>query len=257
MKHKLVSIFTVLVLCFVSYLAKDSGYLLLCLCVIGVIFLGITAYGAYEIRFNYFLKSVIKGDSDDLVLTFDDGPDPIYTPQILDVLKENGIKATFFLIGNRALQYPELVQRIDNEGHEIGNHSFSHSYSLGFFTERRLQEDLKQCSEVLSKLLSREVRFFRPPFGVTNPRYARVITALGIKSIGWTLRSLDTKIKDKELLIKRITSKVKKGDIILLHDTQKVTLEILPLFFEFCQNNGFQFRKLSESTGLPAYRDVQ
>lgn len=256
MKHKLVSLLTVVVTCFVIFLAKDDSCLFIWLLLVGLLFLLITAYGAYEIRFNYFLESVNKGSSDKLVLTFDDGPDPIITPKILQILKENGVKATFFLIGNRAAEYPELVRQIYEEGHEIGNHSYCHSYNLGFFSEKKLRQDLERCSEVLTSLLAKKVLFFRPPFGVTNPRYARVVKQLGLNSVGWSLRSLDTKIKSKDALLMRITSTMQKGDIILLHDTQEVTLEILPLFFEFCTQNGFQFRTLSESTGLPAYSDV-
>lgn len=257
MKHKLVSFLTVIVACSVIFLAKDGFYLFLWLVIVATVFLAFTAYGAYEIRFNYFLKSVNSGNSDHLVLTFDDGPDPLITPAILKILRDNRVRATFFLIGKKAEEYPELVRQIQGEGHEIGNHSYSHSYDLGFFSENKLLQDLRQCSEILNEIVSKKVTFFRPPFGVTNPRYARVVKQLGLISIGWSLRSMDTKIKSKDELLERITTKLNRGNIILLHDTQQVTLEILPSFFDFCNKNGFQFRTLSESIGIRAYSDVK
>jgi peptidoglycan/xylan/chitin deacetylase (PgdA/CDA1 family) len=256
LKHKLVSILTVISACIVIWLANDSPSIFWGLGAVVVVFSLLTVYGVYQIRWNYFLDSVNRANGNDLVITFDDGPDPEITPRILTVLSENRIKANFFLIGKRAASYPDLVRRIVEEGHEIGNHSFSHSYDLGFFTERRLQDDLDQCSDVLSRILARKVLFFRPPFGVTNPRYARVLKRLQLTSVGWSLRSFDTATESHEVLLNRLVSNVKGGDIVLLHDTQEVTLEILPSFFDFCKKEGFQFRTLSESTGLPPYSDV-
>lgn len=194
----------------------------------------LTAYGAYAVRLNWFVDSLNRVKSDGIVLTFDDGPDPVVTPRVLSVLNEKGVKATFFLIGEKAAAYPGLVRRIVAEGHHIGNHSFSHSRQIGFFSRKRLKEDLLEGNRVLEEISGRPVSIFRPPFGVTNPRYRQVLRELDMISVGWSLRSYDTVTGDEKKLLRRLCRKVKAGQIVLLHDTVPETARILSLFIDYC-----------------------
>ena len=101
-----------------------------------------------------------------VALTFDDGPDPIHTPRILNILEENNIKATFFLIGSKIETYPELVKRIYEEGHIIGNHTFSTpSYTL--WNSNKIYEDIRKTNDIIYKITGKFPFFFRPPSGVT------------------------------------------------------------------------------------------
>ena len=194
---------------------------------IGLIYLLFIAYASSAIQANYFIKSINAGKKKSIALTFDDGPDPEFTPRILRVLDEKNISATFFVIGKKAEKYPGLLQQIIDEGHEIANHSYSHNPMIAFFTTSRLTEDLARCNEIIHKTIGKTPAFFRPPFGVTNPRYATALRDNNLTSIGWSLRSMDTRTRNKSRLIDRIISKLKQGDIILFHDHLAVTADAL------------------------------
>jgi len=181
-----------------------------------------------------------------IALTFDDVPDPRFTPKVLDILKKHGVKATFFVVGSRAKKHPELLRRIHHEGHIIGNHSYSHTPQLTVSLKKNLEADFRRCNDIIKTLTGAEVRFFRPPFGVTNPRYAKVLKKLDLQSVGWSLRSFDTVIKDPQRLLRRITKKLENGSIVLLHDTQAINLQTLPGLIRFCEENGIKILPLNE-----------
>lgn len=213
-----------------SYLAAVGVYLML------------VALGSATIQWNYFLPSINSITADNQVLlTFDDGPDEHYTPLILDILQQSQIKAVFFLIGSKVVQYPDIVQRIHQEGHLIGNHTTSHSNSLPWANTAKLQQDITECAKVIAQVTGSTPRLFRPPFGVTTPRYARVIKRLGLQSIGWSIRSLDTTITEESKLLQRILHQVRGRDIVLLHDTQEVTMKVLPQIIQQISNKGYTF----------------
>ncbi|MEG0500159.1 MAG: polysaccharide deacetylase family protein [Rikenellaceae bacterium] len=185
-----------------------------------LILLIIVLFGVYASAFigsGVYIKTVcrMKTEKKSVTLTFDDGPDPKQTPQILDILRENNVKAIFFCIGSRAEANPDIVRRIASEGHTIGNHSYSHSPFFPLFGRKKMMEDLKRCEEVLFNITGERPTLFRPPFGVTNPTIAYAVRKLGYKTIGWSIRSLDTmKIDATE----RVTKRLHNGAIILLHD---------------------------------------
>jgi peptidoglycan/xylan/chitin deacetylase (PgdA/CDA1 family) len=245
LKHNIVTVIalTTLVLCSVIFLETD--FLWLVLGAITFLYLALTAYGSSQIQANYFINSVNKGKRKSVALTFDDGPDPEFTPRILDILSEKNVKATFFVIGKKAEKYPDLLRRIDDEGHIIANHSYSHHYLIAFFSTSRLTKDLQRCGEVVSQVLGKTPAFFRPPFGVTNPRYGTAIRENGLNSIGWSLRSLDTRAASKYALIDAVISKLKKGDIVLLHDRLAVTTEALPDIIEHIHTKRLVIEPLS------------
>jgi peptidoglycan/xylan/chitin deacetylase (PgdA/CDA1 family) len=162
-----------------------------------------------------------------VAITFDDGPNSEYTPQVLNLLKRYDAKATFFCIGQNIKAHPELLKRIIADGHVVGNHTYSHDEKFGFFRTKNVITELLQTNEIIKKLTGLESKLFRPPFGVTNPSIKKATKVIGLQSVGWSIRTLDTTSKSHPSIIKSIKEKVKKGDVILLHDTSGKSIEIL------------------------------
>lgn len=212
---------------------------------IAAMWIALTIYGSGVIGANWFIRSQNRLKNRNIALTFDDGPDPVITPLVLSVLKEKNVPATFFLIGEKAEKYPDLVRQILAEGHQVGNHSYSHSAWLGFFSTNRLREDLEKCNRVLQDISGNSVTLFRPPFGVTNPRYSRALASLSLTSVGWSLRSYDTVIGNSAKLLARLVARVRRGQIVLMHDTLPQTAEALPSFLDYCRDRGIEIGRLS------------
>lgn len=237
MKHKInIAIGLLLPVAIYFLVPNEERYVwmlaVLC-CTVSVI-----AYGSSHIGVNYFINSVNKTGSPGITLTFDDGPHPVITPRILEVLEKNQIKAVFFVIGKHARQYPELVKQMHRQGHVVANHSYSHSVFLPLFSSKKLHRDIEECSKILEQQIGQKVTLFRPPFGVTNPRFKKVLADLRLTSVGWNIRSLDTVIKQPEALLERISKRLAPGSILLLHDNQEVTLQALPLIIDYCTGAG-------------------
>jgi len=193
-----------------------------------ILFSAVIVWGSFDIQLGYFVDSFThkRTKIKEVALTFDDGPTE-FTPKFLDLLKENNIQATFFCIGKQIEKYPETFQRIIAEGHSIGNHTFSHSNNTGFLSTSKMIEEIQKCDEVMLKIGNSKTNLYRPPFGVTNPNISKAIKKMQKKSIGWNVRSLDTVIEDEKKIYNKITKNLKKGSIILLHDTSEKTYNVL------------------------------
>ena len=193
-----------------------------------ILFSAVVVWGSFDIQLGYFVNSFTHKRTKirEVALTFDDGPTE-FTSQFLDLLKENNIKATFFCIGKQIEKYPETFQRIIAEGHSIGNHTYSHSNNTGFLSTSRMVEEIEKCDDAIFKIGNSKTNLYRPPFGVTNPNIAKAIKKTNKKSIGWNVRSLDTVIEDEKKIYNKITKNLKKGSIILLHDTSEKTYNVL------------------------------
>ncbi|MGG5209676.1 polysaccharide deacetylase family protein [Chryseobacterium sp. MIQD13] len=191
-------------------------------------FSAVVVWGSFDIELGYFVNSIThkRTKINEVALTFDDGPTE-FTPKFLDLLKENQIKATFFCIGKQIEKYPETFQRIIAEGHTIGNHTLSHSNNTGFLSASKMTVEIEKCDEVMTKTGNIQTDLYRPPFGVTNPSIAKAIKRTHKTSIGWNVRSLDTVTDDESKIFKRVTKNLKKGSIILLHDTSEKTYNVL------------------------------
>jgi len=209
--------------------------------VVVAIFILIVIYGVFTISSGMFVKAVCKTGTKGILLTFDDGPDPQTTSRILDILEKHSVKALFFMTGKKVAENPELVRKISQNGHLIGTHTFSHSIFFPFFSVKRMISEIVRTSDIIEKTTGKKVGFFRPPFGITNPNVAGAIKKTGMKVIGWSMRSLDTVTKDPGVLRSRILNNISEGDIILLHDTQVQTVQILDNFIEVCIERGFEF----------------
>ncbi|UXP30772.1 polysaccharide deacetylase family protein [Reichenbachiella agarivorans] len=197
------------------------------------------------IRTNFFLQAQHKLDSDHVMLTFDDGPHPINTHRTLDILKEKGVKAMFFLIGKNVEQYPDVVERIVQEGHLVGGHSYSHQFSFGFIMGRELNREILRTQKILSEITGQEEKYFRPPFGVTNAHIAYVVKAHALKTIGWSLRTYDTATDFTSKKINQIIQKTRRGSIVLLHERMDSTCDALPLLIDGIRNKGMEFGLLT------------
>ncbi len=193
-----------------------------------ILFSVVVIWGSFDIQLGYFVNNFThkRTKIKEVALTFDDGPTE-FTPKFLDVLKENNIKATFFCIGKQIEKYPETFLRIIAEGHTIGNHTFSHSNNTGFLSTSKMIEEIEKCDEIIFKIGKIKTSLYRPPFGVTNPNIAKAIKKTHKKSIGWNTRSLDTIISDEKKILNKITKNLRKGSIILLHDTSEKTYQVL------------------------------
>ncbi|HLV88928.1 MAG TPA: polysaccharide deacetylase family protein [Candidatus Sulfotelmatobacter sp.] len=180
-----------------------------------------------------------------VALTFDDGPDPVDTPRLLDLLREKDVKATFFVIGQRADQHPEVVRRAWAEGHLIGNHTWSHYPLFCFLMPGRLRAEIERCTESIGRICGFRPRLFRSPVGLRHPLLAPYLDNAGLEYISWRIRTRDTLTANSSVLARRILSKAASGDIILLHDRlpggTDAMLEALPRVIDELRERGFQF----------------
>src|SRR5580658_5835406 len=179
-----------------------------------------------------------------IALTFDDGPDPVYTPKLLDLLREKNVKATFFVIGKRADQHPEIVRRAWAEGHLIANHTWSHYSLFCFLTPRRLRTEIERGTESVRRSCGFRPRFFRSPVGLRHPLLEPYLKDAGLEYVSWTIRTRDTLTANSSVLARRIL-KAASGDIILLHDHlpggADAMLEVLPRVIDELRERGLQF----------------
>ncbi len=202
--------------------------------------------GAIFIRWNFYVKSVHSlGDKQLLALTFDDGP-AAFTEAILETLKRENVKATFFMIGKHAAAHPQLVKQCFDAGHGIGNHSYHHGFHFDWKSSKGMREEIEETNSVLEAITGEKPTLFRPPYGVTNPNLAKAVQQSGMKSIGWSVRSFDTTAKDANALLARVSGKIKGGDILLLHDSISLTAEILTALIRHAHKSGFKFVSLDE-----------
>ncbi|GBG58180.1 oligosaccharide deacetylase [Sporomusaceae bacterium FL31] len=152
-----------------------------------------------------------------VALTFDDGPYPPYTNQVLDILKENNVKATFFLLGKNAADHPELVQRIYAEGHQIGNHTYNH-VDLLKVDRSTVVSELERTNQVLFAITGVKPHIVRPPHGFRDPVVLEVMAEQGLKVVEWSVMSRDWTNPGMEVIANRVLDKTRNGSVILLHD---------------------------------------
>ena len=186
-----------------------------------------------------------------IALTFDDGPHPRYTPEILDILKKYDVKATFFLIGENIALYPKLVERILREGHEIGNHTFTHR-SIGEYTEHQLGSEMEHCEAVIYEVIEYQPKLFRPPGGRLDQKVKRLAEAFGYKVILWNIDTRDWAHESPEAIMKNVIENIEAGSIILMHDfiaTNSPTPRALELFLPRLLEEGYHFAVVSELLG--------
>ncbi len=220
------------------------------------IWLTLTIIGSFHIRWNYFLKANHKKHqikNSVIALTFDDGPNPDYTLKVLALLKKHNVKATFFCIGKNVESNPEILKEIVNDGHLIGNHSYNHQNSFGFLSTKKVIAELEQTKKIIKSIVNLEVTFFRPPFGVTNPNIAKAVKKLNLSAFGWSVRTYDTMAKDPENIYQKIISKIKKGDILLMHDSSELSVAVLDKILTYLDKYNLKSITLDKMFNMKPY----
>jgi len=227
-------------------------YALIAVSIIGLFVYGL-AYPKSEIfgkviyRMNYPGKMV--------ALTFDDGPNGVYTEQVLDILEREGIKGTFFLIGKNVEAYPQIAREIVREGHCIGNHSYTHPWLLPFETKRGLAAEISKTAEAIYNATGVHPKLFRPPHGFRTPWMISTLHKMGYKVIMWDDMTTDYMAGSKPAEIaQHIISHCKPGSIIVLHDglnlnhsaNRENTIKALRVIIKELKKEGYRFVTLKK-----------
>ena len=224
------------------------------LLVVGM-YLGFTAWGAIFVNSNFYINVLCRADGGEkaVAISFDDGPAAGNTPQILSILQQHQVPAAFFCIGHRVEAHPDLLKRIYEEGHLIGNHSYSHHALFDLFPARKMANDLGKADAAIAAAIQVKPKLFRPPYGVTNPMLAKAIKENNYIPVGWSIRSMDTVQRDEKALLAKVTKNVRPGDIFLFHDTGAATAKILPGLIRYLREQGFAIRRIDQLLNVPAY----
>ncbi|MEU4326446.1 MULTISPECIES: polysaccharide deacetylase family protein [Nonomuraea] len=193
-----------------------------------------------------------------LALTFDDGPGPA-TGTLLSTLGKNKAKATFFLMGKHVELRPALVKRMAREGHEIGNHTWSHP-SLPTLFDEEITQELRATQEAISSLTGRTPRMFRPPYGNTDDRVRELAGDEGMAQVLWTGTTLDWKLRDQKKIRSAVLRLAKRDGVILMHDVVPQTVQVMPSLIKELKKRGYHLvtvstllkgRKLTPGTTYP------
>jgi peptidoglycan-N-acetylglucosamine deacetylase len=153
-----------------------------------------------------------------VALTFDDGPNPLITPWVLDALDSYNTKATFFCVGQSVSQHPALARQIISRGHAIENHSHQHSHAFSTFGLKRLKNDIETAQKTITDTVGCKPTLFRAPAGLRSPLLEPVLAPMGLRLVSWTRRGFDTVEKNPEKVFTRLSKGLQAGDILLLHD---------------------------------------
>ena len=191
----------------------------------------------------------------DIALTLDDGPDPVLTPRVLDLLDAAGVQATFFVIAERAAAHPALLREIVRRGHSVQNHSWRHPHAFSVFGPRRIAHELQQAQTFLHAAVGERPTLFRAPAGLRNVFLAPLLHRAGLRLASWTRRGFDTRDGDAQRVLSRLTRGLRGGDILLLHDGhcastpegRPVVLDVLPMLIAQAQQAGLRFVRLTDA----------
>ena len=197
----------------------------------------------------------VKTNQKKVLVTFDDGPSPVWTPLILDELKKANIKAVFFMIGHHVKKYPEIARRVVREGHTIGNHGYAHSVLL-YYTPAELEEEVKYTEQVIREITGQTTQYFRPPKAWILHNMKQVLKSLGYDVILWSVNTKDWVGFDHRRMVRSIAGRVQPGDILLFHDSGNVvsreggdrsqTVQCIPLLAKTLRQRGYEFADIKE-----------
>ncbi|RME18948.1 MAG: polysaccharide deacetylase family protein [Alphaproteobacteria bacterium] len=184
-----------------------------------------------------------------VALTFDDGPHPVHTPQLLDMLKARRIRATFYVIGRNVARYPDIVKRMVDEGHEIGNHTWRHPF-LSKLGKASVLRELDRTSEAIYKAVQRIPVTMRPPYGaMTRSQRQMVAAERDMPTILWSVDPEDWRRPGSDVVARRILSGAAPGAIILSHDIHGPTIRAMPATLDGLRAQGFRFQTVSMILG--------
>lgn len=251
------------------------------LCILAIV-LSITVFMVWasaSIRSGVYVRAFCreKTDRKEVYLTFDDGPHPPETERVLDVLRERGAKATFFLIGSKVSGNEAVLRRMLEEGHALGLHTYSHAGTFPLLSFDKMLADVNEGKRAVESVVGKKISLFRPPFGVTNPTIAKVDRTLGLHTVGWDVRSFDTMFCNSSEhsckqsgyscmqsgysckqsgysckqsghdwyvpVVERIMKQVRPGSVILLHDRLDGASDLLALLLDSLAASGYEFTR--------------
>lgn len=177
-----------------------------------------------------------------VAITFDDGPDPVYTSQLLDGLKEREVKATFFLLGKQIEKYPEIVKRMQEEGHLIGTHSYEH-VNLSLLSDEKAMEQVNETNQLIFDITGEYPQYIRPPFGCWK---CNLDYETNMIEVLWDIDPLDWKTGSSDAIVKRVMSKVQEDDIILMHDASESSVKAALKIIDRLTEEGYEFVTVEE-----------
>lgn len=192
---------------------------------------------------------MINTDEKLIALTFDDGPHPQYTEEILDILEEYGIRATFFVVGENVRKYPELVKRENALGCEIGNHTFTHPLNLSKVSTEKTLDEIIETEKAVEEVIGDRPVLFRPPGGNYGETVAKVLDRFDYDVILWTVDPEDWKCPEIRKIVDNVKKNVQPGSIILMHDSvypKSNTPEALRILIPYLIGEGYEFVTVSE-----------
>lgn len=236
---------------------------ILCILVIVLSIIVFMVWASASIRSGVYVRAFCREKTDRKVvyLTFDDGPHPPETERVLDVLREHGARATFFLIGSKVSGNEAVLRRMLEEGHALGLHTYSHAGTFPLLSFDKMLADVNEGKRAVESVAGKKISLFRPPFGVTNPTIAKVIRTLGLQTVGWDVRSFDTMFcKSSEHsckqsgydwyvpVVERIMKQVRPGSVILLHDRLDGASSLLALLLDSLAASGYDFTRALPNT---------
>ena len=252
-KTNLFSLAILLILLASSYFVSINWWWFLLVFVVRFVILVI---GSFSISSNFHVKAYCSNPLENkkiIAITFDDGPNE-NTLLILDILKKHNVKASFFCIGKSIEKNPEILKRIMDEGHIVGNHSYSHSNFFDFYRKNRLIAEIQKTDALIESMTGKKMKLFRPPYGVTNPSIRRALEVTKHKVIGWNIRSLDGILKDEKIIFARIKNRIAPGGIVLLHDTLH-TVTILERLMLYLEENEYKVVSIEALLNIKAYEN--
>jgi peptidoglycan/xylan/chitin deacetylase (PgdA/CDA1 family) len=221
----------------------------------------VLAWGIADMRIRFFGRVYVrnKAKSSSVALTFDDGPDPAITPDILRLLARHGLKATFFVVAREAERYPEIVREAFAQGHTIACHDLTHSPWANFRSFGRMLREIGEAQRIVAAVIGREPLLYRPPVGLMNPSVIPVLDRLSMACIGWSraAREGGNRIRRKLYSIARLAS---PGEVILLHDClpkaecKELLMEQFAELFGNITRAGLKAETVDEFFSLPPYR---
>ena len=255
--------FRVINIVFLVILAVSIGLLLLGINALWIFFIACTiaylvilVFGVVNVSWQFFMPITCRlpNTENGIFLSFDDGPQE-KTALVLNLLKRHEAKGNFFCIGRHLEENPRLAQLLVDEGHFIGNHSYSHTASFPIKSNNSIVDELQKTNAIIEKRTGELCRLFRPPFGVTNPNIAKAVDQLNMIVIGWSIRSFDTTDRKGNKALNKIKKNLKSGDIILLHDHSPQILSILEELLCFLKDHNFKTLRIDTLIEKTAVED--
>lgn len=213
-------------------------------CIILLLFLALMCLIGYFNQQSITVSgnTVRSTDERKIALTFDDGPHPYYTEQLLKGLKERNVKATFFIIGKNAEDYPEIVKQIYEDGHLIGNHTYNHT-QLTSQNEESFKEEIVKTNEIIKGITGEDTIYVRPPYGSWNKEFEK---ELNLFPVLWNIDPLDWCSSDVSCIVNTVCGKAKENGIILMHDQYKTTVTAALKIVDELMEEGYEFVTVDE-----------